>query len=73
MSYNIYTDPTRLIIWGDDTGGSSSRNGSVLVPGCLLLICADNTTTEPVYGRIPAQQIVPVGSYSDQILVTITY
>lgn len=66
LGYNLFTDANRTIIWGDDTGGSSSMTRSF---SALLLI--DQTTT--VYARIPSGQNVPSGVYSDSIIVTITY
>lgn len=76
LNYNLYTDAARSIVWGDGTGGSATRNNSVNVPGCLslfILNCPSVIANEPVYGRIPAQQSLDAGSYSDSILVTITY
>lgn len=73
LEYNLYTDLTYTTVWGDNTGGSVSRSGTVLVPGCLILICASGTALETVYGRLPASQIVPAGSYTDSITVTLTY
>lgn len=61
MSYNIYTDPARLFVWGDDSGSGSTLS--------------DVTTSGhyPVYGRIPPHQNLPAATYSDTIVVTVTY
>lgn len=61
LEYNLYTDPSRLTVWGDGTSGTSTVTETATT--------ADIT----VYGRIPARQNVPAGVYSDIIVVTITY
>lgn len=68
LNYNLYTNITRITIWGDNTGGSSKVTGSILVQ--LLFPTSVNHT---VYGRIPAQQNVAPGSYTDTITVTVNY
>lgn len=67
LSYNIYTTSARTAIWGDGTGGTST-------------VRADRPSGKPqpwatvltMYGRIPAGQNISIGSYSDNITVTIT-
>ena len=61
LSYNLYTDAARLTIWGDGSSGTSTVSGNA------------KNATHTVYGRIPASQNVHAGSYSDTIIVTITY
>jgi spore coat protein U-like protein len=61
LTYNLYTDATRTTIWGDGTGGTSMVSGNA--------ISANHT----IYGRVPAGQNVNVGSYSDSLVVTITF
>jgi spore coat protein U-like protein len=61
LFYNLYTDPSRLTIWGDGS------------PGTSLLSFSGVTGTYTVYGRIPARQNVPVGTYGDTITVTLTF
>ena len=61
LSYNLYLDPTRLIVWGDGSAGTSLVAG--VNPGL----------THTVYGRIPALQNVAPGSYSDTIVVTVSF
>jgi spore coat protein U-like protein len=70
LNYNLFTDPTRLQVWGNGTGGSTLVAGTLLVnPGNFVI----NEVTHPIYGRIPAQQAADTGSYSDTILVTLTF
>lgn len=61
MAYNFYTDSLRSIIWGDGTSGT------------VLVSTTGTSATYAVYGRIPAGQNLPAGSYSDLIAVTLTF
>lgn len=61
LGYNLYTDASRLSVWGDGTGSTTTVSESAT---------SGNFT---VYGRIPADQNVPAGTYSDTVTVTITY
>lgn len=61
LEYNLYTDPSRLTVWGDGTSGTSTVSGAAA------------TADVAVYGRIPARQNVPAGTYSDVVVVTLTY
>ncbi len=60
LGYNLYTDASRSIIWGDGVSGST------------VSATGDNVDL-PIYGRIPAGQNVAAGLYSDSITVTVTY
>ena len=63
LSYNLFVDPTRQVIWGDGTGGTFTVSGA-------------GTTTAinyTVYGRVPSGQNASVGNYSDSITVTVTF
>ncbi len=62
LNYNLYTDATRSVIWGDGAGGTGTVGGTWT---------ADVNHT--VYGSIPAGQNAYVGSYSDSITVTLTF
>lgn len=60
LGYNLYTDSARLFIWGDGVNGSSvSFTGS--------------SADLAVYGRIPGLQNVRAGSYTDTVVVTVTF
>jgi spore coat protein U-like protein len=61
MTYNLFTDSLRSVIWGDGTGGTVLANGS------------GTSVTYAVYGRIPPAQKIPAGVYSDSISVTLTF
>jgi spore coat protein U-like protein len=65
MTYNLYLDAARVLVWGDGTGGTS-RYGPV-VPLLALPV------TVTIYSRIPARQNVTAGSYTDTIMATINF
>ena len=61
LGYHLYTDDDRAIVWGntDATGRAITADGS-----------AQNFTA---YGRIPKEQTVGAGTFSDSVSVTLTY
>ena len=63
LNYNLFVDSTRQNIWGDGTSNTFVNTGTA------------NNIQIPltVYGRIPAQQKVPMGSYFDQINVIVEW
>lgn len=61
LEYNLYTDASRTLVWGDGTGTSSTVSGSGTV------------SSLPIYGRIPAGQNGHVGSYSDTVVLSIDF
>jgi spore coat protein U-like protein len=66
MNYNLYTDANRTFIWGD---GLLDGTVSWTIIGLVLGF----TSTVPIYGRIPAQQTVIPGMYSDSITITANF
>ncbi len=70
LGYNLFADAARSTVWGDGSGGSNVLSSSVSI--VLLGQAAQRTHT--VHARIPAGQTAMVpGSYSDAVLVTLTY
>lgn len=67
LNYNLYTNSSHSIVWGDGTGGTSTVTDSYSVD--LLTV----TRNYPVYGRVPALQKVMSGLYTDTIVVTVDY
>ncbi len=60
LGYNLYTDSARLFVWGDGVNGNS--------------VTGTGTTVDlPVYGRVPALQNVRAGTYTDTVVVTVTF
>jgi spore coat protein U domain-containing protein, fimbrial subunit CupE1/2/3/6 len=62
VAYELYTNPGRTIRWGNTINTDT-------IPGTGTGLAQSLT----VYGRVPAPQTVPSGSYSDIITVTVTY
>lgn len=61
LSYSLYTDSTRLLLWGNTalTGKAYTGVGT-----------SENVT---VYGSVAAAQNVPAGTYTDTVVATITF
>ena len=62
LNYAMYRNSTRTLNWGNTVGSdtlSSTGNGSAQLSN--------------VFGRLAGGQVVPVGAYSDTIIVTVTY
>jgi spore coat protein U-like protein len=64
LSYNLYLDAAGTQIWGDGTGGTSIFTIDTGQGG-------GRTRTITIYGRIPPQQDVTVGVYTDTVVVTL--
>jgi spore coat protein U-like protein len=62
LNYNLYTSSGRTIVWGNGTGGSSTRT-----------VARNATTTLGIFGTIPAEQDVAVGNYLDSITVAVYF
>jgi spore coat protein U-like protein len=61
LSYFLYQDPSRNNVWANTAGTGSVHNG-------------DGTSTAlTVWGQVTGGQNVPAGSYSDTVVVTITF
>lgn len=69
LTYNIYTDPTYSVVWGDGTAGTVKQAGQITVPPFAFLGLQQFST----YGRIPAGQNVSAGAYQDTIVVSVNY
>jgi spore coat protein U-like protein len=64
LAYELYTDSSFSSRWGDGSGS-----------GTLVFRQSDGETTEriTVYGRVPRQDAVPAGSYSDALVVELSF
>ena len=71
LHYRLYLDAARTVPWGDGSNGTGTITGSHIM--IAVLNPQPASTTYTVYGRVPARQVVPVGSYVDAITVTLTY
>jgi spore coat protein U-like protein len=63
LNYNLYTAANRAVVWGDAISGTVTVNGTGI----------GVNVNHGVYGRIPALQYVYPGSYSDIIIVELTF
>ena len=67
LNYNLFANPARTAIWGD------GNDGSTIVTDSYALTASGSTRSYAVYGRIFPGQNVPVGTYADTIVVTVSY
>jgi spore coat protein U-like protein len=67
LTYNLYLDAAHSQIWGDGSG-VSLKDTLNLNQGVL-----GSTTTATVYGLVPSQDPAPAASYTDTIIVTVSY
>lgn len=65
LQYNLYSDAARTTVWGDGTDGTSVY--TIANPS------NNSNVTVTVYGRIPAQQDVSAGSYTDTVSAVINF
>lgn len=68
LLYNVYLTPSYQQILGDGTSGTYAPSDSGTVTAGQVYQVSGN-----MYGLIPAAQDVAAGSYSDTLLVTVTY
>lgn len=64
LTYGLYTDSGRSQPWGD----GKVTSGSLLSGSGTGL-----SVSLPIYGRVPLQPSVPVGTYTDTITATVSY
>jgi len=68
LDYNLFVDSGYANVWNSTCGsGMNCDGGTGAGPG------VGNAQSYTVYGKIPAGQNVPAGSYSDTITVTVTF
>ena len=66
MNYNLYRDSGRSQVWGQT---------SAVDTGSISLTMPNNSSangTFVIYGRISAQQNVPMGTFSDTVQITVS-
>ena len=68
LLYNIYLTPAYTQIIGDGSAGTYAPSDSGTVTACQIYQVTGN-----MYGLIAPSQDVPPGSYSDALVVTVTY
>ncbi len=65
LLYNLYRDSARLLVWGDETEGTSAYYATY-EPG-------ERQVNVSVFGRVPPGQDAAVGSYTDSITVVVNF
>jgi spore coat protein U-like protein len=63
LDYNLYLDPLREQVWGDPYPNSYNTGAKLFFWEATL----------DIYGRIPAEQDVPAGTYTDTITASINF
>lgn len=64
LAYNLYLDPSRASVWGDGSGATSVFQETAVI---------GTNTSLTVFGRISGGQNPHVGSYSDTLVVTVSF
>jgi spore coat protein U domain-containing protein, fimbrial subunit CupE1/2/3/6 len=67
LSYNLYRDAARTLVWGQTAGADA---GTLTINGIPNNGSKDGSFV--VYGRIPAGQSVAAGAYSDSVQLTVS-
>jgi len=65
LNYNLYTDASRIVVWGDGTSGTTAVR--------LRKVNRNRPVTATIYARTPPGQDVTPGVYQDSLVVTILY
>lgn len=68
LNYNLYTTAGLTTIWGDGTAGTGTISDSY-----TAVVIGPVTMNYPVFGQLPALQVVGAGTYTDTVVVTVTY
>ncbi len=66
LQFQIYRDPARVQIWGDNAASTAPTPRNVDFEYLVLLLGATYSTTVSMHGRVPAQPALAAGSYSSQ-------
>ncbi|MGH7960958.1 MAG: Csu type fimbrial protein [Candidatus Binatia bacterium] len=68
LNYELYRDAGRTLVWGSGASGvdpdASASKNTPLVSGAAAIV---------VYGRIPQNQDVAAGAYSDTVTITVNF
>jgi spore coat protein U-like protein len=67
LGYNLYTDASRTLVWGDGSSISNRLKDAYSSPN------TQEIKSYPIYGRIEPNQNVAAGDYSDLITVTLIF
>ena len=67
LNYNLYTNASRTIVWGDGSNGTATVSPSGVKSG------SNRHYDVTVYGGMPAAQNVAAGTYADVLFVTVIF
>lgn len=67
LNYNLYRDSGRSQVWGQTSGVDA---GTITITGIPNF--GNRSGTFVIYGRLPAQQNIPAGAYSDSVQLTVS-
>lgn len=70
INYEIYTDSARTHLWSTTTSTTSCTGGTST---CVLATGTGSNQTVTIYGRVPAQSLPAAGTFTDTVVVTVTF
>ena len=70
LNYHLYTDSARSHVWATTTSTTSCTGGAST---CVLGTGTGSNQNTTVYGRVPPQTALAAGSFTDTVVVTITF
>ena len=70
LNYNLYTDSGYSHLWTTTTSTTSCTGGTNT---CVLGTGTGLNQNVTIYGQVPAQTAPAVGTYSDTVVVTVTF
>jgi spore coat protein U-like protein len=70
IDYDLYTDSARSQAWSTSTSTTSCTGGAGT---CMLATGTGASQNTTVYGRVPTQTIPAAGTFTDTVVVTVTF
>lgn len=70
VNYNLYTDSGRSQAWTTTTATTSCSGGAGT---CVLGTGTGSSQNTTVYGRVPPQAVPAAGTFTDTVVVTVTF
>jgi spore coat protein U-like protein len=70
VDYELYTDSARLNAWAATTLSTSCTSGA---NSCVLGTGTGSDQSISVYGRVPPQSAPTIGTFTDTVVITVTF
>jgi len=70
INYNLYTDSAHSHAWTTTTSASSCTGGAST---CVLATGTGVSQNTTVFGRVPPQSVPAAGTFTDTVVVTVTF